>query len=152
MEPTDLVDLSHYFKDICIKPSLWIISFNLLPKHPNWTLEIRTTDRTMSSSSSLRFLEFLGRPLLLASLCSLTILLLPEQVRSACKNPPVIFNFGDSNSDTGGLVAGLGIPVVLPNGRTFFGKSTGRLSDGRLVIDFLCKSPCSMRLVGPRFS
>nr|GMD48379.1 GDSL esterase/lipase At1g09390 [Ipomoea batatas] len=91
-----------------------------------------------SSSSSLRFL---GRPLLAAAcLCSLTILLLPEPVLSACKNPPVIFNFGDSNSDTGGLVAGLGIPVVLPNGRTFFGKSTGRLSDGRLVIDFLCQS------------
>nr|GMD47010.1 GDSL esterase/lipase At1g09390 [Ipomoea batatas] len=93
----------------------------------------------MSSSSSS--LWFLGRRLLAAAcLCSLTILLLPEPVLSACKNPPVIFNFGDSNSDTGGLVAGLGIPVVLPNGRTFFGKSTGRLSDGRLVIDFLCQS------------
>ncbi|KAB5555952.1 hypothetical protein DKX38_006861 [Salix brachista] len=59
---------------------------------------------------------------------------------SQCKNPPVIFNFGDSNSDTGGLVAGLGFPVNLPNGRTFFHRSTGRLSDGRLLIDFLCQS------------
>lgn len=63
---------------------------------------------------------------------------IPQLVHSHCKNPPIIFNFGDSNSDTGGLVAGLGIPVKLPNGRTFFGRSTGRLSDGRLVIDFLC--------------
>ncbi|GMN44089.1 hypothetical protein TIFTF001_013287 [Ficus carica] len=57
---------------------------------------------------------------------------------SQCKNRPIIFNFGDSNSDTGGLVAGLGFPVNLPNGRTFFRRSTGRLSDGRLTLDFLC--------------
>lgn len=56
-----------------------------------------------------------------------------------CKKPPVIFVFGDSNSDTGGLVAGLGFPVNPPYGRSFFARSTGRLSDGRLLIDFLCK-------------
>ncbi|GAV66918.1 Lipase_GDSL domain-containing protein [Cephalotus follicularis] len=61
-------------------------------------------------------------------------------VACQCKNPPIIFNFGDSNSDTGGLVAGLGFPVNLPNGRTFFHRSTGRLCDGRLLIDFLCQS------------
>lgn len=61
-------------------------------------------------------------------------------VLAQCKNAPVIFNFGDSNSDTGGLVAGLGYPINLPNGRTFFRRSTGRLSDGRLILDFLCKS------------
>ncbi|KAK1401874.1 GDSL-like Lipase/Acylhydrolase superfamily protein [Heracleum sosnowskyi] len=69
-----------------------------------------------------------------------TLFLLPNSVLSVCKNPPVIFNFGDSNSDTGGLVAGLGYTVNLPNGRTFFGRSTGRLSDGRLIIDFLCQN------------
>ncbi|KAJ0078486.1 hypothetical protein Patl1_23948 [Pistacia atlantica] len=57
-----------------------------------------------------------------------------------CKKPPVIFSFGDSNSDTGGLVAGLGFPVNPPYGRTFFGRSTGRFSDGRLLIDFLCQT------------
>ncbi|GFZ07252.1 GDSL-like Lipase/Acylhydrolase superfamily protein [Actinidia rufa] len=66
--------------------------------------------------------------------------LLPHSVHSQCKNAPIIFNFGDSNSDTGGLVAGLGFPINLPNGRTFFGASSGRFSDGRLVIDFLCQS------------
>ncbi|KAF2324067.1 hypothetical protein GH714_006467 [Hevea brasiliensis] len=35
---------------------------------------------------------------------------------------------------------GLGFPVNLPNGRLFFRQSTGRLSDGRLLIDFLCQS------------
>ncbi|KAK4795795.1 hypothetical protein SAY86_028121 [Trapa natans] len=59
---------------------------------------------------------------------------------SPCKSPPVIFNFGDSNSDTGGLLSGLGFPVNPPNGRSFFRRSTGRLCDGRLVIDFLCQS------------
>ncbi|KAF2554763.1 hypothetical protein F2Q68_00013103 [Brassica cretica] len=59
-------------------------------------------------------------------------------VAGGCQYPPVIFNFGDSNSDTGGLAAGLGYTIGLPNGRSFFRRSTGRLSDGRLIIDFLC--------------
>ena len=42
-----------------------------------------------------------------------------------------------------GLVIRLGFPVNFPNGRTFFRRSTGRLSDGRLIIDLLCKSPHS---------
>lgn len=68
------------------------------------------------------------------------ILSLPHPVLSQCKKSPLIFSFGDSNSDTGGLVAGLGFPVNPPNGRTFFRRSSGRLSDGRLILDFLCKS------------
>lgn len=50
---------------------------------------------------------------------------------------PAIFNFGDSNSDTGGLVAGIAFPVGPPNGQTYFLKPSGRLCDGRLTIDFL---------------
>ncbi|XP_020212523.1 GDSL esterase/lipase At1g09390 [Cajanus cajan] len=57
-----------------------------------------------------------------------------------CDKAPLVFVFGDSNSDTGGLASGLGFPINLPNGRTFFRRSTGRLSDGRLVIDLLCQS------------
>ncbi|KAJ1417196.1 SGNH hydrolase superfamily [Sesbania bispinosa] len=59
---------------------------------------------------------------------------------SKCDKPAVLFVFGDSNSDTGGLASGLGFPINLPNGRFFFHRSTGRLSDGRLVIDLLCQS------------
>eukprot|EP01018_Ginkgo_biloba_P009746 Gb_07748 [translate_table: standard] len=55
-------------------------------------------------------------------------------------NFTTIFNFGDSNSDTGGLVAGKGLDLLLPNGQTFFHKPSGRYCDGRLVIDFLCKA------------
>ncbi|KNA19198.1 hypothetical protein SOVF_063820 [Spinacia oleracea] len=57
-----------------------------------------------------------------------------------CHRPPVIFSFGDSNADTGGLFAGLGYSLNPPNGRSFFGRPSGRLSDGRLILDFLCQS------------
>ncbi|GJN05347.1 hypothetical protein PR202_ga22968 [Eleusine coracana subsp. coracana] len=59
---------------------------------------------------------------------------------SACSRRPVVFAFGDSNTDTGGAAAGLGYYFPLPEGRAFFRRSTGRLCDGRLVIDYLCES------------
>ncbi|KAK9272673.1 hypothetical protein L1049_003050 [Liquidambar formosana] len=49
---------------------------------------------------------------------------------------PAIYNFGDSNSDTGGRSAAL-LEVPPPNGETFFGKPSGRFCDGRLIIDLL---------------
>ncbi|XP_068321083.1 esterase-like [Pyrus communis] len=52
---------------------------------------------------------------------------------------PAIFNFGDSNSDTGGLASSLLEPPP-PYGETFFRRPAGRFSDGRLIIDFLVKS------------
>jgi hypothetical protein len=52
----------------------------------------------------------------------------------------VVFNFGDSNSDTGNLAAGAGFRLHGPVGRRFFGKPSGRFSDGRLYIDFICTS------------
>ncbi|RVW54900.1 GDSL esterase/lipase [Vitis vinifera] len=53
---------------------------------------------------------------------------------------PAVFNFGDSNSDTGGLAAGVAFPVGAPNGETYFNKPSGRFCDGRLIIDFLMDS------------
>ncbi|THG23378.1 hypothetical protein TEA_006470 [Camellia sinensis var. sinensis] len=53
-------------------------------------------------------------------------------------NFPAIYNFGDSNSDTGGCSAALA-PLRSPDGETFFGKPTGRISDGRLIIDFMAE-------------
>jgi phospholipase/lecithinase/hemolysin len=52
---------------------------------------------------------------------------------------PAIFNFGDSNSDTGGLSAAFG-QAIPPNGETYFGSPAGRASDGRLIIDFITES------------
>ncbi|KAG6521555.1 GDSL esterase/lipase At1g28600-like [Zingiber officinale] len=45
-----------------------------------------------------------------------------------------LFNFGDSLSDTGNVVI-----AGLPYGMTYFGKATGRCSDGRLIIDFIAE-------------
>ncbi|KAG7969101.1 hypothetical protein I3843_07G013800 [Carya illinoinensis] len=51
---------------------------------------------------------------------------------------PSVFNFGDSNSDTGGLASGLGLLLGPPNGEKYFKtSSTGRFSNGRLIVDFL---------------
>lgn len=47
-----------------------------------------------------------------------------------------IFNFGDSNSDTGGFWAAFPAQSG-PFGMTYFKKPTGRASDGRLIVDFL---------------
>lgn len=51
---------------------------------------------------------------------------------------PAIFNFGDSNSDTGGLSAAFG-QAGPPAGESFFHGPAGRYCDGRLVIDFIGK-------------
>ncbi|PRQ53906.1 putative alpha-L-fucosidase [Rosa chinensis] len=51
---------------------------------------------------------------------------------------PAIYNFGDSNSDTGAISAAIEV-VPPPNGESFFGHSSGRFSDGRLIIDFIAE-------------
>lgn len=49
---------------------------------------------------------------------------------------PAIYNFGDSNSDTGGISAAF-YPAGPPSGETYFHRPAGRASDGRLIIDFI---------------
>lgn len=66
-----------------------------------------------------------------------TKLSLQLQGSNACPFP-AIFNFGDSNSDTGCVSALFG-RLSPPNGRSFFGKPSGRYSDGRLIIDFMAE-------------
>lgn len=68
---------------------------------------------------------------------AMVALLIPPLVSPTNFNYPAVFNFGDSNSDTGGLVAGMGEQLDPPNGQTFFKKPSGRFCDGRLIIDFL---------------
>ncbi|POO00124.1 Lipase [Trema orientale] len=53
---------------------------------------------------------------------------------------PAIFNFGDSNSDTGGLASAFPAFLTPPYGETYFHEPAGRFSDGRLIIDFIAKS------------
>ncbi|XP_058195892.1 GDSL esterase/lipase At3g26430 isoform X1 [Rhododendron vialii] len=52
---------------------------------------------------------------------------------------PAIFNFGDSNSDTGGLSAAFG-QAGPPHGESYFHRPAGRYCDGRLVVDFIAES------------
>ncbi|KAJ9563669.1 hypothetical protein OSB04_008829 [Centaurea solstitialis] len=60
-----------------------------------------------------------------------------------------IFSFGDSLADTGNLkqlafirnITGLVVPgLVPPYGENFYNQSTGRCTNGRLIIDFLAES------------
>ncbi|GLT94998.1 hypothetical protein SLE2022_127050 [Rubroshorea leprosula] len=52
-------------------------------------------------------------------------------------NIPAVFNFGDSNSDTGELIAAGIESLQPPNGQSYFGRPSGRYCDGRLIVDFL---------------
>lgn len=68
-------------------------------------------------------------------LLTVTALSAAATTQSKCKFE-AIFNFGDSNSDTGGFWAVFPAQHG-PNGMTFFKKPTGRATDGRLILDFL---------------
>uniref|UniRef100_A0A453EEB0 GDSL esterase/lipase n=1 Tax=Aegilops tauschii subsp. strangulata TaxID=200361 RepID=A0A453EEB0_AEGTS len=64
-------------------------------------------------------------------------------LHAAAQKYAAIFNFGDSLADAGNLVVD-GIPEYLatarlPYGMTYFGYPTGRVSDGRLVVDFIAQ-------------
>ncbi|KAG2383933.1 GDSL esterase/lipase [Vigna angularis] len=54
------------------------------------------------------------------------------------KEYSAIYNFGDSNSDTGTFSAAFAM-VFPPNGQNFPGKFPTRNCDGRLIIDFICE-------------
>ncbi|CAN1195621.1 GDSL esterase/lipase At3g26430 [Linum perenne] len=88
---------------------------------------------TNSFPSSLPFISFFFFHILIASADTTT-----SRRRLPC-DFPAIFNFGDSNSDTGGLSAAFG-QAGSPAGETFFHHPAGRYSDGRLVIDFIAEN------------
>lgn len=76
--------------------------------------------------------------LLALAISSSLIVIQGSAERGPCEFP-AIFNFGDSNSDTGGLSAAFG-QAGPPHGETFFHSPAGRYCDGRLVIDFIAQS------------
>ncbi|VVA96538.1 unnamed protein product [Arabis nemorensis] len=57
-------------------------------------------------------------------------------------NFPAVFNFGDSNSDTGELGSGLGFRLQPSYGQSYFFNppSSGRFCNGRLIVDFLMEA------------
>ncbi|XP_073038218.1 GDSL esterase/lipase At5g14450-like [Primulina eburnea] len=72
-------------------------------------------------------------------LCASISTLLPAKADELQLSPcdyPAVYNFGDSNSDTGGIAAAF-YPPAPPSGETFFHRPVGRASDGRLIIDFI---------------
>ncbi|KAK7263202.1 hypothetical protein RJT34_30789 [Clitoria ternatea] len=82
----------------------------------------------MSSKASTNFLLIL----------TVVLLCFIDLSRAEC-DFEAIFNFGDSNSDTGGFYAAFPASSG-PYGMTYFKKPAGRASDGRLVIDFLAQA------------
>ncbi|KAL5566144.1 hypothetical protein UlMin_029308 [Ulmus minor] len=72
----------------------------------------------------------------ISHLTTLVFIILPC-VNSITFNYPAVFNFGDSNSDTGELCAGFGFSLSPPNGQNYFKTPSGRFCDGRLIVDFL---------------
>lgn len=97
----------------------------LIIKYKRTNMAVRKRDFQFSS---------LGKLVMILCL-SLSV---PSSVHSKCLKNPVIFVFGDSNSDTGGFSFGLGFIFGPPHGRNL-NQPSGRLCDGRLIIDFLCK-------------
>ncbi|KAK9119697.1 hypothetical protein Scep_017790 [Stephania cephalantha] len=75
---------------------------------------------------------------MLLKLMMIALAILSRGSASNHYNIPSIYNFGDSNSDTGGGSAAFAA-VPPPNGVTFFGKPSGRRCDGRLIIDFIAE-------------
>ncbi|KAJ7977708.1 GDSL esterase/lipase [Quillaja saponaria] len=92
--------------------------------------------RFESSGREMGRVRFSQQLVLLSWTCAALSLFTP----SLCSHMrPILINFGDANSDTGGVLAGAGLPIGLPHGITHFHKGTGRFGDGRLIIDFLCE-------------
>ncbi|KAK7258552.1 hypothetical protein RIF29_24132 [Crotalaria pallida] len=88
------------------------------------------TCEKMNSRASINFLAIF-----------IVVLLLPCSVglsHSECEFK-AIFNFGDSNSDTGGFFSAFPAESG-PFGMTYFKKPVGRASDGRLIVDFLAQA------------
>ncbi|WVZ72820.1 hypothetical protein U9M48_021222 [Paspalum notatum var. saurae] len=81
---------------------------------------------------------------LLACLAVLLVLaVVGPHAAVAAREYAAIFSFGDSLSDTGNLCVD-GIPDYLatarrPYGMTYFGYPTGRVSDGRVIVDFIAQ-------------
>ncbi|ESR46415.1 hypothetical protein CICLE_v10000365mg [Citrus x clementina] len=89
--------------------------------------------------SSIKLLPLLAKmttKILIVQILTLCSIILPK-ANSLVFKYPAVFNFGDSNSDTGELSAGLGFTLDPVYGRTHFKASSGRFCDGRLIVDFL---------------
>ncbi|XP_074580504.1 GDSL esterase/lipase At1g28590-like [Curcuma longa] len=79
---------------------------------------------------------------MIAAAAAAFVLLFPSVLVAGCYSS--IFSFGDSLADTGNLLHIAGnhstYYACLPYGMTYFGRPTGRFSDGRLILDFIAEA------------
>ncbi|KAG6512996.1 hypothetical protein ZIOFF_031142 [Zingiber officinale] len=83
-----------------------------------------------------------GSTMIAAAAAAFVLLLFPAVLAAGCYSS--MFSFGDSLADNGNLLhidgnhsAGF---ACLPYGMTYFGRPTGRFSDGRLILDFIAEA------------
>ncbi|GER45198.1 GDSL esterase/lipase [Striga asiatica] len=108
-----------------------------LPK-PMLEIDSITCPNSVKLELELRFDSSTREPLVSFAVLVKLIESLMSPISEAKCDIRAIFNFGDSNSDTGGFWSAF--PAANPpNGMTYFKKPAGRASDGRLVIDFLAQ-------------
>ncbi|XP_050208001.1 GDSL esterase/lipase At3g27950-like [Mercurialis annua] len=102
------------------------------------TMSIRLKDEWMQRKHSLlAVLILLVLTLAFSVSAASTGINKHSHLNTGC-NFPAIFNFGDSNSDTGSKSAAFG-RIPYPNGYSFFRKPAGRFCDGRVVVDFIAE-------------
>ncbi|XP_027336941.1 GDSL esterase/lipase At4g01130-like [Abrus precatorius] len=94
----------------------------------------RVKEKKMSTLKFFNKLNIFSKFLVICMMVSLLV----GSSYSAC-DFKAIFNFGDSNSDTGGFHAAFPAQPR-PYGMTYFKKPAGRASDGRLIVDFLAQA------------
>ncbi|XP_051210083.1 GDSL esterase/lipase At5g45910-like [Lolium perenne] len=93
-----------------------------------------------ASSSTLPLRLLVAAALLahVATTTSASVSAAPKSRSRSCYGR--LFSFGDSLTDTGNFIHYSNAPGSVsrpPYGETFFGRPTGRWSDGRLVVDFI---------------
>ncbi|KAH7515713.1 hypothetical protein FEM48_Zijuj10G0055600 [Ziziphus jujuba var. spinosa] len=110
----------------------------------DWLLPLRVGRRWWSSSPLRKRVEavtiFLFLVVTFSILAAIARRKIPSKIfgnRRDCSFPAV-FNFGDSNSDTGGKSAAFR-RLPSPNGDTFFHKPSGRYCDGKVILDFMAE-------------
>ncbi|RZR80332.1 hypothetical protein BHM03_00006346 [Ensete ventricosum] len=106
--------------------------FNLRPFKPQlryfWVVELVRLLFSITVGAD----QINSSPLTMKPSIFFSFLLISSFHLSSSQRYKALFNFGDSLSDTGNVVL-----AGLPYGMTYFGRPTGRCSDGRLVIDFI---------------
>ncbi|XP_057547097.1 GDSL esterase/lipase At5g14450-like isoform X2 [Amaranthus tricolor] len=112
-----------------------MISDLIFFKNPKIVNKMKIKISYLKLETNAAIVESVTVLIILVKFLSLTITTIA--VAESCKIP-AIYNFGDSNSDTGSDSSVFG-RVSSPNGITYFGKPSGRYCDGRLIIDFIAE-------------